>query len=477
MICKKILFIIPAIVGDKGAATAPLPGIAYIASIARQAGHKVEAVDLRVDPGKNNLFKKIRKFSPDYIGISFMLMEFSPVFDFINMLKSEFQNIPFIIGGPGGSTFGIKVLEETKADYVITREGEYALLELLNGEDISKISGLIWKKDNKLICNPVRQFNIKLDDLPFPAYDIFPIEKYIDSKIPIVTSRGCPYQCTFCANKASLGAPWRPRSPENIFAEIKYWYDKGFRQFHFVDDNFTFDMDRAEKICDLIIQSGMKIKWDLRNGIRADKINERLLAKMKQSGCFYFAFGIESIDQEVLDKMKKNLKTEDIFKAVRIARNVGIPFGGFFIIGLLGDTYEKFLKSYEFAKNAGFNEIRFYNPIPFPGTELYTELEKNNLLLYKPEEYLNTNSKTFSEDPIFATPEFSIEERKLAIKLGQKLVMQKILVKEFGKSLGLFALFLWKIKLFRKIIKIPGIFIWKIFRKRKKAGLKINIHS
>ena len=227
-------------------------------------------------------------------------------------------------------------------------------------------------------------------------------------------------------------------------------------------------MQRAEKICDMIITSGMKIRWDLRNGIRADKISEQLLAKMKQAGCFYFALGIESIDQEVLDKMKKNLKAEEVFEAVRIARKAGIPFGGFFIIGLLGDTYAKFLKCYDFAKHAGFSEVRFYNPIPFPSTELYAELVERNLLLSSPEEYLNMNSKTFGEDPIFTTPEFSAEERKKAIRLGQKLVMQKLLTKEFGNIAGTAAALLWQMKPLQAALKGPGLQAWRVLRKYKK---------
>ena len=255
--------------------------------------------------------------------------------------------------------------------------------------------------------------------------------------------------------------------------ELKFWYDKGFRVFHFVDDNFTLDMKRAEKICDLILESGMKIKWDLRNGIRVDRIDECLLTKMKQAGCFYFALGIESIDQDVLDKMKKDLQAEKIYEGVKIAEKVGIPFGGFFIIGLLGDTYEKFLKLYEFAKTHKFSEVRFYNPIPFPGTELYEELVERKLLLADPSDYLNFNSK-FKDDPVFATPEFTFEERKKALKMGQKLVMHKFLTKEFGTLFGNVAYSLWKIEPLRDSIQKPGVFAWKMMRKLKRHSTNLG---
>ena len=189
---------------------------------------------------------------------------------------------------------------------------------------------------------------------------------------------------------------------------------------------------------------------------------------MKDSGCFYFAFGIESMDQQVLDKMKKNLKVEVIYEAVKIAEKVGIPFGGFFIIGLLDDTYEKFLKSYEFAKKIPFEEVRFYNPIPFPGTELYQELVERKLLRFDPDRYLNDSSKTFSEEPIFATPEFTVGERKKALKMGQKLMMRKIMVKEFGEVAGTAAYYAWQVKPIRQIIHKPGAFLWRQIRRAKK---------
>lgn len=466
---RKVLFLVPDIIGDKGAATAPMPGLAYVAGSVMAAGHEVKVWDMRVYHKLKTLFKVMREFGPEYVGLSFMTMEFQPVYDFVKMLKEEFPYIKLIMGGAGSSTLQDDVLTKAGVDFAITREGEDAMNELLAGKEFSQIAGLIWKnKDGKVIKNPPRAFSKSLDELPFPAYDLFPLSKYVDSKIPIVTSRGCPYQCTFCAMKASMGVAWRPRSPENIVKEIRHWHSKGFRQFHFVDDNFTLDMARAEKICDTIIASGMKIKWDLRNGIRADRVNPILLSKMKQAGCFYFAFGLESMDQAVLDKMKKGLKVEEAEKGVQMAIEAGIPFGGFFIIGLLEDTFERFTKTYNYAKKIPFSEVRFYNPIPFPGTELYQEAVERKLLRFTVDEYLNANSKTFGEEPIYETPEFTTAERKKALEMGKNLMMQKIIYKEFGHVLGTVAYGVWNIRPMRGIGKAVGFPIWRVIRKTKK---------
>ncbi len=453
---RKLLLVIPNIVGDKIAATAPLPGVAYVAGFVRFAGHEVRVVDMRVDGKLRSLYHVIDEFQPDYIGLSFMAQhEFSKIFEFVSGLHDHYSRAKLIIGGAGASALYDKVLKETAVDYVITREGEYTIVQLLDGLlPLDQISGLIWNNNDTLVMNPHRKFEYNVDELPFPAYDLFPMDSYVDRKIPVVTSRGCPYKCTFCANKASMGVAWRPRSPENILKELRFWYDKGFRVFHFVDDNFTLDMKRAEKLCDLIIESGMKIQWDLRNGIRVDRVNETLLMKMK----------------EVLDRMRKDLQVEKVEEGVRLAEKVGIPFGGFFIIGLLDDTFERFLKLYEFAKSHNFSEVRFYNPIPFPGTELYEELVQRNLLLADPADYLNHNSK-FKNEPVFATPEFTLEERKKALAMGQDLVMEKFLVKEFGAVFGRLAHSLWGVKALRGVLQRPGIFVWKTLRKLKRHPL------
>ncbi len=461
----KILFIAPNIVGDKGGATAPPPGIAYIAANLLKHSHEVKIVDLRVEKDEI-LNKQIREFQPDYLGITLMSKNYLDVYRLVSRLKQEF-NIPIIIGGPHVSTFGKRALEECKADYGIAGEGEFSLLELLDKKPIQKIKGLIWRNKNRIKENKPRDYNNNLDELPFPAYDIFPMERYIDKKIPLVTSRGCPYHCIYCAMKNVMGAKWRARSAENIFAEIKYWYAKGYSYFHITDDNFTLDIKRVEKLCSLIISSGIKIRFDLRNGIRVDRVTEQMLEKMKQAGCFYFAFGIEHFNDAVLKQMKKGATRKQALEAIQIAKKSGIPFGAFFMTGLPGDSYEKFLDTYKLAKESGFEEVRFYNVIPFPETELYRILKEKNALLREPDDYLNKSSK-FLNDPLYELEGFSIEEKKRALELGQGIMMEKLFKKEFGKTFGGIAFRAWQNKFLRGYIKKPGIKLWALIRKSKR---------
>jgi radical SAM superfamily enzyme YgiQ (UPF0313 family) len=463
----KVLFILPNIVGDKGKPTAPSPGISYIAAFLLKNNHEVSVVDMRIFPKTSYIFDKISRFRPDFIGISFMTKEYLKSYKLIKQIKEEFPDIPLILGGPHPSTVEEKVLEDTPADLAVMSEGEETFLEICNGVLYPKIKGLIWRKDKKIIKNEKRPFIEDLDSLPFPAYELFPMEKYVDKKIPIVSSRGCPYQCIYCAMKKVMGAKWRARSAENVFNEIRYWYNKSYSFFHIVDDNFTLDMERAERICDLIIKNNLKIKWDLRNGVRVDRLNERLLEKMKKAGCFYLALGIESFDSEVLKKMKKGSTRERSIEAIKLVKKVGIPVGAFFMVGLPGDTFNKFLETYKLAKSMDLEEVRFYNVVPFPETELFDIIKEKGQFLKDPSEYLNLSSK-FLNDPIYDLGDFTKEQKIKALDLGQNIVMKKLLKKEFGTILGSLAFLGWKIKPLRKLLEKIGIFIWALIRKSER---------
>ena len=142
--------------------------------------------------------------------------------------------------------------------------------------------------------------------------------------------------------------------------------------------------ERAEEICDQIVERGMKIKWELRNGIRIDKVNERLLRKMKNAGCMYVAFGVESADQEVLDNIKKGITAEKAKEAILLVDKVRIKKGAFFIVGLPGDTYKKFLKTLKWALELPLDEVRFYNAVPYPATDFYKWVEENARWIISP---------------------------------------------------------------------------------------------
>ena len=460
----KVLFIVPPSVGKYAKATSPHIGIAYLASAIRRSGYRPFVFDMRIDPVFKNLAKAIPKFGPDMLALTLMSMEYIPTYDLIKKIRKNFK-IPLVLGGPHPSIFKEKVLEQTPADYAIYGEAELTLNELLEGKKKNSIKGLIWRKGNKIITNPARPFIEDLDSLPFPAYDLFDLKKYLKGDvIRIVSSRGCPYNCIYCSIKFTMGKNFRARSAENVVEEITYWYKKGFRKFQFTDDNFTFDIKRAEKIADLIQENKLKIKWDLRNGIRVDKVNPSLLKKFKMSGCTFIAYGVESANQDVLNAMKKGIKVEQVENALKWTIDAGIKTSAFFIIGLPKDNPEKFRNSLKFAKKYKLNEVRFYNLIPYPGTELYDIAQSQNWLIKKPEEYLNSIDY-WGADPVMETPYFTRQQRKQCYLQAEKYVMELLLKNELGPFLGGIGFFFWKNPLLRKYTIKPGIFFWQFIRK------------
>ena len=464
---KKIIFLIPNIIGIYEKPATPHVGMAYLAGVAREK-HDVKIIDMRVKKDLDKVIKEMDYYHPDLICVHSCTYQHKKSYDLVATLKKKFPKSTLIIGGPHASTWLEKILKETKADLAVFGEGEKTFLELLDGKTYDKIDGVIWRDGKKVVINSPRKFIEDLDTIPFPAYDLYDLSKYLDKKIPIVSSRGCPSACTYCSIKMIFGKPFRPRSAKNVIDEIKFWYKKGYKFFQFTDDCFTFDVDRAKKICQMLIKSKIKIEWELRNGIRIDRVDYELLVLMKKSGCKVIAYGIESGVQEVLKQMKKGILVKKVREVIINTKKVGIKTVGFFMIGTPGDTFENFKKTFEFAKSLPLDEVRFYSTIPYPQTELFDWVLKNGKWLNKPEEYLNT-SNAWDDSPVFETKDFTKKERKMALDMSRDLVMNKFLTSQFGKVVGNFGFILWKNKIFRKIATKPGIWLLSILRRLRIA--------
>ncbi len=439
----KVLLILPPNIGRYIVATVPHAGLAYLAAFLERDNHEVDIHDMRIYPENSDLFKKIENFKPDFIGISTASIGYKMAYGIVDTIKEKCQNIPVAIGGSYASTVHTKVLEDTKADYAVYGEGEQTFLDLAKGTDPSKIKGLIWRDNGEIIMNSPYTLVQDLDSMPYPKYEKFELNKMLEKRIPIVSSRGCPNRCTFCSIQLVMGYPFRVRSPENVLKEIEYWYEKGYDTFEFSDDNFTFNMPRAEKICDLIIDSGMKLKLIFGNGLRADRVNKNLLKKLKKAGTFWIAYSLESSDPHSLKLLKKDLTLEQLKKSVEETKALGIQTQVNFIIGNPGETWEDFKQDLKVAEELNVDQLRFYNMIPYPGTEMYEWVKQNGRFLHQPEDFLN-NLHYWGEDPVFETEEFTREERIKAYRMGQEKIMQLFLRRHFGRFLGSMGFYLWK---------------------------------
>lgn len=418
-------------------------GIAYMAAVLRQKEIPYKILDMNLGYSSSKVLKFIKQYKPDLICTTIFSAGYKRVYNLINFIKSNYD-ATIVIGGPHVSVIGKEALEKTKADFAVTCEGEYTLLELIKNfhkkSGFEKIKGLIWRQNSEIVVNERRPFIEDLDALPFPAYEDFELKKYLcymDGRLPIITSRGCPYQCIYCCTRLSMGNKFRARSPENVVDEIQYWYEKGWAIFDINDDIFTLNRERAIKICKLIKERGLNIQINLYVGIRVDTIDEDLLKILKSAGCKFISYGCEAGNDRVLKVIKKGIKVKDVINAVNITKKVGINHKINFIIGHPTETYEDALDSIKLAKNLKCNFVGFNNLIPYPGTEVYTWIEnnKNAKFLYNPEAYLNelTHKKLM---PVFETDEFKFEERKKALIKGFQLEEKTLTCFRFGKYKG-----------------------------------------
>lgn len=443
----KLLLISPwakTLYGDEKAIPGhPHLGLGYLTAILKQNKHQVKIFDQAIENDDKKLFTLVKKYKPDLIGISAFSYCSKYVTDLSRQIKKHTKT-PLILGGPHVSAIHSKVLQQIPLDFALKGEAEASIIDFLKefakkSPRYNKVQGLIYKNSKgEIVENPDMPYIKDLDSIPFPDYSEFKFDKYAyyqTKTMPIITSRGCPYGCNYCSVRLSMGRAFRPRSPQNVLAEIKHWHSQGFAKFEINDDCFSLDLARAEKICDLLIKEKLDISYDLYNGIRADRVSPTLLKKMKKSGCAFISYGCESGDQNTIMAMGKNLKLTDVTKAVKLTNKAGIRNSVNFIIGHVGETAAKASKTLEFAKNLPTNFVNFYNVIPYPGTGLYNWIDKNAQWIYHPD-YVMKNIGSRDLKPVFETEDFTADEKIAILKKGFALYEKSILRFRFGKFFG-----------------------------------------
>lgn len=426
MIKPKILLVAPRFYEGKfQLAILPVTGLGYIAESLKRSGFEIAVLDMNLQYSYSDLRKKILEFKPDFIGLTVMTFSHRSVYALASRIKSEFPHIKIVVGGPHVSTLKEKVLTDCPGiDFGIILEGDRSFVKLCQGEKLTDIHGLIYRQEDEIIINQYNDFITDLDNLSFPKYENFELDKYPSKQIGIITSRGCPYNCIYCPVIAAIGKRFRMRSAQSVVAEIEYWYKNGYREILILDDNFTLIRKRVEDVCDLLIKKDFKgLRFHCPNGVRADKVDRQLLQKMKGAGFCTLAFGVESANDIILKNIKKGEDLATIEKGIKDACELGFDVDLFFIIGSPGETFENVKNSFDLALRYPVRSAKFYNIIPFPTTELFYWLNKNQYLLRSPEEILN-NASHYVNEPCFFTPEMSSEERMKAFKMGQHMTIK-----------------------------------------------------
>jgi len=407
-------------------------GIGYIAEALKSEGIEYDVMDMDLGYKFKDLIKKILSFKPELIGMSLMSLGYKKNYEILRKIKRKFPSIDIIVGGPHVSTIKEEVLKGCKEiDLGVIREGEQTMVELCKGRDLEKIKGLMFRKNGKVFYTGDREFISDIDSLKFPKYEKFKFEKYRlirrDKRltIPLITSRGCPYSCIYCASHLVLGKKFRYRNAKNVVDEIDYWYQKGIKDFKIVDDDFSLKKDRVYEICDEIEKRkllGLRLSCD--NGIRADRVDKDLIKRMKDIGFYRLDFGVEGGNNKILKNLKKGEKIETIEKAIRDSCEAGYEIELTFLIGSPGETWSDFNDSINLALKHPISSAIWYHIVPYIGTELYSWLKERGYLLKDWEDFLNICSRRRNQ-PIFVTPELSFKDRKKAWKYSRR-IMRKL---------------------------------------------------
>lgn len=366
----------------------PPLGLAIIAAILKKMGHDVSVVDATAERMNiHRLEDKVREFKPDVIGITANIAFARKALLTGRWLKGRFPKALIIFGGPWPTIRYETILKENAGDFVVLGEGDDTIIDLIHAletnQPVDDVDGIAFMKDGCVNVTAKRDFICDLDKIPFPAWELFPnCTKYFwnpKGKVfyPLMTSRGCPYGCINCT-KLIHGYKLRMRSIGNVIEEIKYLRN----QFHvdeiiIIDDAFNVDIERAERICDEISSLPFKINLRFTNGLRADKITPRLARKLKNAGAYDIVLGIESGNQQVVNKIGKNLDLQAVRNAVRILKRFGIFVSGFFMVGLPPETVATMIDTKNLLKELDLDLALISRVIPFPGTKLYEIVKRD----------------------------------------------------------------------------------------------------
>ncbi|WDV44109.1 radical SAM protein [Clostridiaceae bacterium M8S5] len=379
---------------DKIAKSNSMPplGLLYVASYVKENGYSVKIIDFAVETMTHEKFIDVLKnYEPKIVGLS----TYNETWNAQKVICKTIKNVlpkSYIFAGGAFATFCYEdMLRESCTDYVIRGEGEIATLELikflLKEKQTDKINykGIVYKDSmNNIVDNGIADRIKNLDNLGVPDRELIDLSNYI-MPYTISTARGCPGDCIFCSSKSFWGKKVYMRSAESVFAEVMYLYDRfGTLVFYITDDTFTASYKRAIKFCELIMESGIKFVWGCES--RADVINEDLIRIMSDSGCKKLQIGLESADNEILSKIKKNVTIEEIENGIKLANKYNLHITASYIIGHAFDTHETINKTLTFAKRIqkdyGAHVVGSVNT-PFPGTEQYEKRDELGIKIYE----------------------------------------------------------------------------------------------
>jgi len=448
-------------------------GIAYIAALLEKEGNDVMIVDQYANKMTNEqLLRKIYIEKPQIIGFSCLTPTIKNVERLVIQIKKSNKEVRIVLGNTHATIFVEELLNKKIADIVVRGEGEYTMLEIIKAieqkRELHHVEGVSFVENGKVFHNPDRKVVENLDELPYPAWYLFNLQLYknhplvslYEITLPIQGSRGCPYQCIFCSQEWMYKKS-RYRQINNIISEIEYIHNKlGVKNFVFIDAFFPFSIEYGLEFCDKLIQKGLhkKVKWVIET--RVDKVNFKLLKKMKEAGLHLIMYGFEVGNQRVLDSLNKRTTLEQARKAMKDTRRAGIRTTGLFILGMPGETKETCEETIRFAKELDCDIAKFNLAVPLPGSRFF-EVYKDKLSdIGIPEKFTSWSSWLADNDSLAYVPEGMTAKELINLQtkamfkyyVGPKLIIRCIVKRIISPKVLYYGAYVLIIKYFKIII-------------------------
>ncbi|MFX1383806.1 MAG: B12-binding domain-containing radical SAM protein [Promethearchaeota archaeon] len=411
-------------------------GLGIIAQVLLNEGHEVKILDIFAEQlSKSKVIERIN-LNSEYkiIGIGSLINMYKYLKWLIPIIKEYNPDSKIVVGGGVITQKPKLLLKNTPADIAVIGEGELTMKEVVSALEDNKslktVKGIYYKDDNQIIVNPPRPLIKNLDELPFPAYDLFPIDIYLHNvkranlinkktELSIISARGCPYNCNFCFHIYGRGI--RERSIDSVIEEIEFLKDKyKVESIMISDESFSVRKKRIMEFCNKMIIKKIDLPWSCNS--RVNLVDRELLRRMKQAGCFRIMYGIESGSQKILNNMNKQFNLEQAKNAIKITIKEGIICKPTFMFGYPGENLKTIKETINFCRKFVISPQFFY-ATPFPGTTLYNQVRGKILEKFGTEEnfienlvhmhQLNINLTDFSDEKL-------VELRKKTVKFLRK---------------------------------------------------------
>ncbi|MBF0323886.1 MAG: cobalamin-dependent protein [Alphaproteobacteria bacterium] len=387
---RRVLLVVPPgtleeSYGKLSAAAGELPmlGLAFIAGSLRDQGHEVRVIDYEVNGWPMaRVEDDLRTFKPDVVGMTAYITNMRRCAKVAELAKRLDPAVTVVLGGPQVTIFPEEAFACPDIDMIVLSEGEIIVRNVMNAlgdpTALRQVKGIWFRDGGEVVRNPREGLVDDLDILPRPALDLYDMDLYFPPAhiqgsrvVHLLTSRGCPFKCTFCETKLTFGRSFRYHSTDRVLEEMAGLVARGYDSFQFYDDIFTVNRKRVTELCQGIIDRGWKIRWMCFT--RTNCLDEDVLAIMKKAGCYLITFGCETGNDDLLQLLKKGLTVEQNRRGIAMAKKAGIKACSSFMLGLPGETREHTERTIAFALESGLDYAVFPITEPYPGTEMWID--------------------------------------------------------------------------------------------------------